>query len=103
MSTACGCEHDEPETADAEEAEEAERPWWRDRGIMVPVLSGVAFLTGLVLEWSGLEILALVLFWLVSPRLQRRSTLVVALAAMVPNLSRVTCCSAPLLPSALYM
>ncbi|MBX3195159.1 cation-transporting ATPase G [Leucobacter komagatae] len=64
MSTACGCEHDEPETADAEEAEEAERPWWRDRGIMVPVFSGTAFLTGLVLEWSGLEIPALVAFWI---------------------------------------
>src|SRR5699024_6758933 len=64
MSTACGCEHDEPETADAEEAEEAERPWWRDRGIMVPVFSGTAFLAGLVLEWSGLEIPALVAFWI---------------------------------------
>jgi len=30
---------------------------------MVPVFSGVAFLTGLILEWSGLEIPALVLFW----------------------------------------
>ncbi|MBK4120307.1 heavy metal translocating P-type ATPase [Kocuria rhizophila] len=63
MSAACGC--DEPETTVGEAVEEVqERPWWRDRGIMVPVLSGVAFLTGLVLEWSGLEILALVLFWL---------------------------------------
>jgi len=64
MSTACGCEHDEPETADAEEAEKAKRPWWRDRGIMVPVFSGTAFLAGLVLEWSGLEIPALVAFWI---------------------------------------
>ena len=39
-------------------------PWWTDRGIMVPVFSGVAFLTGLVLEWSGLEIPALVAFWI---------------------------------------
>src|SRR5690625_4711125 len=63
MSAACGC--DEPEATVREAGEEVqERPWWRDRGIMVPVLSGVAFLTGLVLEWSGLEILALVLFWL---------------------------------------
>jgi cation-transporting ATPase G len=30
---------------------------------MVPVFSGVAFLAGLILEWSGLEIPALVLFW----------------------------------------
>ena len=64
MSAACGCEHDEPETTSGEEAEEAARPWWRDRGIMVPVFSGVAFLTGLVLEWAGLEVPALVLFWI---------------------------------------
>jgi cation-transporting ATPase G len=31
---------------------------------MVPVFSGVAFLTGLILEWSGMEIPALVLFWI---------------------------------------
>jgi cation-transporting ATPase G len=31
---------------------------------MVPVFSGVAFLTGLALEWSGMEIPALVLFWI---------------------------------------
>ena len=62
MSAACGCEHESAAPA-GEEHEEAERPWWRDRGIMVPVLSGVAFLVGLILEWSGLEIPALVLFW----------------------------------------
>lgn len=62
MSAACGCEH-EPASAADDETEEVERPWWRDRGIMVPVFSGVAFLTGLILEWSGLEIPALVLFW----------------------------------------
>ncbi|NNV08165.1 cation-translocating P-type ATPase, partial [Geobacillus sp. MMMUD3] len=57
MSAACGC--DEPETRVGEEAEEERaRPWWRDRGIMVPVLSGVAFGTGLVLEWTGAE------FWI---------------------------------------
>jgi cation-transporting ATPase G len=31
---------------------------------MVPVFSGVAFLVGLILEWSGLEIPALVVFWI---------------------------------------
>ena len=62
MSAACGCEH-EPATAADDENEEVGRPWWKDRGIMVPVFSGVAFLTGLILEWSGLEIPALVLFW----------------------------------------
>ena len=31
---------------------------------MVPVFSGAAFLTGLVLEWSNLDVPALVLFWI---------------------------------------
>lgn len=63
MSAACGC--DETETAVGEAVdEEQERPWWRDRGIMVPVFSGVAYLTGLALEWSGMEIPAQVLFWI---------------------------------------
>lgn len=61
MSAACGC--DEPTTNVAEEAEETERPWWRDPGLVVPILSGVAFGTGLVLEWSGLHVAALVAFW----------------------------------------
>ena len=64
MSAACGCGHDEVESATGEGVEEAERPWWRDRGIMVPVLSGIAFLAGLVLEWSGTVIPAQVLFWI---------------------------------------
>ncbi|WP_173849920.1 heavy metal translocating P-type ATPase [Microbacterium sediminis] len=62
MSAACGCDHESPAAVD-EDLEEAEQPWWKDRGVMVPVFSGVAFLTGLVLEWSGAEIPALVLFW----------------------------------------
>ncbi|EED6225522.1 cation-translocating P-type ATPase, partial [Salmonella enterica subsp. enterica serovar Haifa] len=62
VSAACGCEH-EPASAVDEEIEEAERPWWKDRGVLVPVFSGVAFLAGLILEWSGQEIPALVLFW----------------------------------------
>jgi len=65
VSAACGCEH-EPEARPDEEAEEAERPWWRDRGIMVPVFSAVAFLAGLVVEWTvgePAETASLVLFW----------------------------------------
>lgn len=61
MSAACGC--DEPTTNAAEEAEETERPWCCDPGLVVPILSGVAFGTGLVLEWSGLHVAALVAFW----------------------------------------
>ena len=38
-------------------------PWWKDREILLPVLSGVAFFSGLICEWSGAEIPALVLFW----------------------------------------
>ncbi len=41
-----------------------DRPWWRDREILVPVFSGVAFLAGLICEWSGAETPALVLFWI---------------------------------------
>ena len=62
MSAACACEH-EPASTAGEEIDEAGRPWWGDRGIMVPVFSGVAFLAGLIFDWSGLEISALVLFW----------------------------------------
>lgn len=40
-----------------------ERPWWKDRSVLVPIFSGVAFLAGLTCEWSGAEIPALVLFW----------------------------------------
>src|SRR5699024_5496107 len=53
VSAACGC--DEPTSSAAEEAAEGERPWWRDPGLVVPILAGVAFGTGLVLEWSGLH------------------------------------------------
>lgn len=38
-------------------------PWWRDRGVLIPIFSGVAFLAGLVCEWSGADVAALVLFW----------------------------------------
>lgn len=40
-----------------------ERPWWKDRSVLIPIFSGVAFLAGLTCEWSGAEIPALVLFW----------------------------------------
>lgn len=63
MSAACGCEHEPVDTA-GDEHEESGKPWWRDRGVMVPVVSGVAFVVGLILEWSGLEFPALVLFWI---------------------------------------
>ncbi|MBU6512729.1 MAG: cadmium-translocating P-type ATPase [Betaproteobacteria bacterium] len=39
-------------------------PWWRDREILLPVFSGVAFVAGLICEWSGVKTPALVLFWI---------------------------------------
>ncbi len=63
MSAACGCEH-ESATPTGEEVEGAERPWWKDRGVLVPIFSGVAFLSGLISERSGAETVALVLFWI---------------------------------------
>ncbi|WP_435159300.1 heavy metal translocating P-type ATPase [Amycolatopsis sacchari] len=54
-----------PQAEDAElEEHDEDRPWWRDRGVLIPVFSGVAFLAGLICEWSGAEIVALTLFWI---------------------------------------
>lgn len=61
MSEACGC--DAPTGTPVGEAEEVERPWWRDLTVMVPVSSGIAFVAGLILEWSGQETAALLVFW----------------------------------------
>src|SRR5699024_6701381 len=60
MSDAC-CAHEEPKEQLTES--ETSTRWWRDRGVMIPVASGVAFIAGLVTQWSGAEIPALVLFW----------------------------------------
>ncbi|WP_206436322.1 heavy metal translocating P-type ATPase [Corynebacterium hylobatis] len=61
MSSACGCEPAGPRVEPGESS-----PWWRDRAVLLPVASGVALLTGLVLEWfiPGSGPVALVLFWL---------------------------------------
>lgn len=61
MSADC-CSHDGPEEQHAEPA--AEPPWWRDRGIMLPAASGVAFISGLAAGWSGLEAQSLLIFWI---------------------------------------
>lgn len=48
-----------------QESLELERiPWWRDREVMVPVFSGVAFISGLILDWMGFETSGLILFWI---------------------------------------
>src|SRR5690625_2877904 len=41
----------------------ARMPWWKDRGVQIPGSSGLALLTGLITAWSGLETVALVMFW----------------------------------------
>ncbi|MDO5371874.1 MAG: cation-translocating P-type ATPase [Corynebacterium glutamicum] len=48
-----------------QESLELERiPWWRDREVMVPVFSGVAFISGLIFDWLGFETSGLILFWI---------------------------------------
>ena len=60
MSTAT-----EPRAVDAElEEHDEDRPWWKDRDVLIPVFSGVAFLAGLICQWSGAEVVALTLFWI---------------------------------------
>jgi len=60
-----GVTRSQVDTADVDDDDDDHGgPWWTDRGIMVPVFSGVAFVAGLICEWSGAEIPALVLFWI---------------------------------------
>ncbi|HOW01529.1 MAG TPA: cation-translocating P-type ATPase [Rhodoglobus sp.] len=54
----------EGSAVDDDDDDDHDGPWWKDRGIMVPVFSGVAFFAGMVCEWSGAGIPALVLFWI---------------------------------------
>ena len=74
MSREC-CGPDEPVTPEPVDAccgpseprgEEHEEltPWWRDRALALPVASGLLWVTGMVLEWTGLETAALVVFLL---------------------------------------
>lgn len=49
------------EVSDQHDAEAVR--WWKDLGVLVPVLSGVSFVTGLVCEWSGAALTGQVLFW----------------------------------------
>lgn len=61
MSDSC-CSHDAPGELKllVEEAD----PWWRDRGILLPVASGLALMSGLIIQWIGPGIVATGLFWL---------------------------------------
>lgn len=51
-----------PEPAREGEEQEEMAPWWHDRALALPVASGVLWVTGLVLDWSGLEFPALTAF-----------------------------------------
>ncbi|MBB1496320.1 cation-translocating P-type ATPase [Propioniciclava sp. MC1595] len=66
MSDAC-C-GDAPARAEVGAQEEVEQPWWRDRAVVLPILSGVFLAAGLLVEWlagtPAARIVALVLFWL---------------------------------------
>lgn len=62
MSASC-CAHEPPSKLGADPLDESVAPWWRDRGVMVPILSGAAFGAGLVCGWRSAETAALVLFW----------------------------------------
>ena len=37
-------------------------PWWRDRVLALPVAAGLLWVTGLMLDWTGLELAALTAF-----------------------------------------
>ncbi|GAA4770065.1 heavy metal translocating P-type ATPase [Citricoccus nitrophenolicus] len=63
MSADCCGAPEAPTGPEQYEEHEDHRPWWRDAAILLPVLSGAAFLTGLVLEWSGAGVAATVVFW----------------------------------------
>lgn len=56
VDTCCG-----PAEPRGEEHEELP-PWWRDRALALPAASGVLLVAGLVLEWTGLRVPALVVF-----------------------------------------
>lgn len=64
MSTAC-CGGDEVTLV---ETNDMEKPsWWKDINVLIPIFSGVAWLTGMALEWFGphsVHGVAHALFWL---------------------------------------
>ena len=54
VDTCCG-----PAEPRGDEHEEL-TPWWRDRALALPAVSGLLWITGLILEWAGLETPALI-------------------------------------------
>ena len=51
------------EHVDLDDNDDDDRPWYRSPSVLIPIASGVAFAAGLVCEWTGAEIVGLVLFW----------------------------------------
>lgn len=60
MSDAC-CAPD-PAAPSDHEAELNPAPWWRDRSLLLPALSGVALLIGLALNWANFNLGSLLAF-----------------------------------------
>ena len=56
IDTCCG------PTSPRTEDHEMLPPWWRDRALALPVASGVLWITGLILEWTGQVTPALIAF-----------------------------------------
>ena len=65
MTQACGCEHSANTTSAS--AEDTDRPWWRDRSLLIPVSAGILLLSGLLVSWLAdgavADALAPALFW----------------------------------------
>ena len=70
MTQACGCEHSASTTSTSTtsaSAEDTDRPWWRDRSLLIPVSAGILLLSGLLVSWLAdgvlADVLAPALFW----------------------------------------
>lgn len=70
MTQACGCEHSASTTSTSTTSantEDTDRPWWRDRSLLIPVSASILLLSGLLVSWladgAGADALAPALFW----------------------------------------
>ena len=70
MTQACGCEHSANTTSTSTTSastEDTDRPWWRDRSLLIPVSAGILLLSGLLVSWLAdgavADALAPALFW----------------------------------------
>ncbi|USQ82132.1 cation-translocating P-type ATPase [Ornithinimicrobium faecis] len=57
MDACCG-----PSEPTGREEHEEVPPWWRDRALALPVVSGLLWVTGLILGWAGQQAPALIVF-----------------------------------------